>query len=84
MGALAYLSLINTAAALCIQNHAQKRTTASRAALLLSLESVFGLGFSILFYHDNVTVPMLIGCALIGTALVISNRAPKPAQAKTP
>lgn len=84
LGALAYLSLINTAAALCIQNHAQKRTTASRAALLLSLESVFGLGFSILFYHDSVTVPMLIGCALIGAALVISNRAPKPAQAQTP
>ena len=84
IGALAYLSLINTAAALCIQNHAQKRTSASRAALLLSLESVFGLLFSLLFYHDAVTMPMLLGCALIGAALVISNRAPKPAQTQTP
>ena len=70
-----YLGVINTAVAFGLQNFAQKFTAESHAALLLSLESVFGLLFSIWFYHENITLWMGIGCVLIFAALLISNRA---------
>ncbi len=67
-----YLAFINTALAISLQNRMQCYTRSSHTALILSLESVFGLVFSILFYHDSVTLQMGIGCVLILTALVIS------------
>lgn len=74
MGIL-YLGVINTAVAFGLQNFAQKFTAESHAALLLSLESVFGLLFSVWFYHEHITLWMGIGCVLIFMALLISNRA---------
>ena len=71
---IVYLGVINTAVALGLQNFAQKYTSESHAALLLSLESVFGLFFSILYYGDILTLRMAIGCALIFAALLVSNR----------
>ena len=71
---IVYLGVINTAVALGLQNFAQKYTSESHAALLLSLESVFGLLFSILYYGDILTLRMAIGCALIFAALLVSNR----------
>lgn len=71
---IVYLGVINTAVALGLQNFAQKYTSESHAALLLSLESVFGLLFSILYYGDILTLRMTIGCALIFAALLVSNR----------
>lgn len=71
---IVYLGVINTAVALGLQNFAQKYTSESHAALLLSLESVFGLIFSILYYGDILTLRMAIGCALIFAALLVSNR----------
>lgn len=69
---LGYLVLINTALAICLQNFAQKRSKPSHAALLLSLESVFGFLFSALFYRDPVTLRMLAGCGLVLSATLIS------------
>ena len=73
MGIL-YLGVVNTAVAFGVQNFAQKYTSESHAALLLSLESVFGLLLSIWFYDAAVTIWMGIGCALIFAALLVSNR----------
>ena len=73
MGIL-YLGVVNTAVAFGVQNFAQKYTSESHAALLLSLESVFGLLLSIWFYNAAVTIWMGIGCALIFAALLLSNR----------
>ena len=73
MGIL-YLGVLNTAVAFGVQNFAQKYTSESHAALLLSLESVFGLLLSIWFYDAAVTIWMGIGCALIFAALLLSNR----------
>ena len=69
-----YLGIVNTAIAFGLQNFAQRFTSESHAALLLSLESVFGLLFSIWFYHADVTIWMGIGCALIFAALLVSNQ----------
>ncbi len=69
---LIYLVLINTALALTLQNLAQRHAKASHAALILSLESVFGLLFSVLIVHEALSHQVLFGCALVLFALTIS------------
>lgn len=68
-----YLGIFNSAIAFGTQNLAQGFTSESKAALILSLESVFGLAFSLLFYHDPFTLKMAIGCLLIFLSLMVSN-----------
>jgi len=67
-----YLLFINTALAICLQNIAQRYAKPSHAALLLSMESVFGLLFSILVYGERVKGHVLFGCVLVLTAVFIS------------
>lgn len=69
-----YLGVANTAVAFGLQNFAQKYTSESQAALILSLESVFGLLFSIWFYDAVITWQMGIGCILIFAALTVSGK----------
>jgi len=69
---LLYLALFATAGALLLQNVGQKNTPAAPAAILLSLESVFGVIFSIIFYHEAVTLKLLCGFALIFVSVIIS------------
>lgn len=71
-----YLSLICTALALLLQNLGQKYTSASSASLILSLESVFGVIFGILFAGETVSLKMLAGFGFILTAILISELKP--------
>ncbi len=71
-----YLSLICTAMALLLQNLGQKYTSASSASLILSLESVFGVIFGILFAGETVSLKMLAGFGFILTAILISELKP--------
>ena len=67
-----YLCLFATAAALLMQNIGQKYTPPSTAALILSLEAVFGVIFSLIFYHEKLTLRITIGFSLIFLAVIIS------------
>ncbi|MBQ8004516.1 MAG: DMT family transporter, partial [Oscillospiraceae bacterium] len=67
-----YLCLFCTAAALLLQNFGQKYTTPSAAALLLSLESVFGTAFSALMGREDFTVRMICGFVTIFLAIIVS------------
>jgi len=67
-----YLAVINTSAAMLLQNFAQKHTKESHAALLLSMESVFGFIVSVLMFHDPVSGKMLLGCFLILAGVLLS------------
>ncbi len=69
---LAYLSVMCTCAALLFQNVGQIWSDPASASVLLSLESVFGVLFSVIFYHDPVTVRLLLGFVLIFVAVVCS------------
>ena len=69
---LAYLSVVVSMMAFSFQNIGQIYSDPSSAAVILSLESVFGVLCSVIFYHDVVTVPMAIGFALIFVAVVCS------------
>ena len=51
----------------------------SSASVILSLESVFGVLCSVLFYGDPVTVRLLLGFALIFVAVVCSETKLLPA-----
>ena len=61
----AYLGVFCTFLAFLGQTTAQKHTTSTHAAIILSLESVFGSFLSILILNENFTFMMLIGCLII-------------------
>ncbi|MCG8499544.1 MAG: DMT family transporter [Firmicutes bacterium] len=72
MLAVGYLGIFSTFIAFLIQNTAQKHTTATKTAILLSTESVFGTLFSITLLKEQLTYKMLIGCFVIFAAIIIS------------
>ncbi len=69
---LIYLSVGCTACALLFQNFGQKYTTSAAASLLLSLESVFGVAFSVAFGREDSSARLYIGFALIFIAVIVS------------
>lgn len=72
MAGIAYLIIGNTFLAFTLQNVAQKYTKDSLAALLLSFESVFGFIFSVLYYHEVLSVRLIAGCAMCFAAVLLS------------
>ena len=69
---LLYLCVMATTVALLFQNVGQVWSDPASASVILSLESVFGVLFSVLFYGDPVTPRLLMGFALIFVAVVCS------------
>ena len=69
---LAYLCVMATTVALLFQNVGQIWSDPASASVILSLESVFGVLFSVLCYGDEVSFKMLCGFALIFVAVVCS------------
>ena len=51
-------------------------TSSSTAAMLMTLESVFGALISVLFYNETVTGKLLLGFALIFLAVALSEHRP--------
>lgn len=71
-GALCYLVLLSSCVCFVGQNLAQERLDPAEAALLSSMESVFAVLASVLFYHEVVTPAMAVGFALILCAVLAS------------
>lgn len=69
---LAYLAVFATTAALLLQNVGQSVTPAAQAAILLSLESVFGVAFSVLLGAESLTARLIFGFTLIFLAVIAS------------
>ena len=69
---LCYLAIFPTTVAFLFQSVGQSVTPAAPAAILLSLESVFGVLFSVLFAGEIVTPRLLCGFALIFIAVIAS------------
>jgi drug/metabolite transporter (DMT)-like permease len=65
-----YLAIFSTMIAFLLQNVCQKYTAPSTAALLLSMESVFGAIASAIFLGEVMTLRMIFGCALLFIAIV--------------
>ncbi len=70
--AVGYLAIMPTAVAFLIQTWAQKRTTHTEAAIILSMEAVFGTVFSAIILHEVLTIKMIVGSFLILLSVLIS------------
>lgn len=73
VGGLVYLAVFSTTIAMSLQNIGQSMAPASHAAILLSLESVFGALASWLLLGETLTGIMVLGFAIIFAALVVNS-----------
>ena len=77
IAAIIYLTVMATCLCYILQNAGQKYTTPSTAALILSLEAVFGVLFSVVFTSETVTLKVLIGFILVFTSILVSELKPR-------
>lgn len=78
--ALIYLTVACTNLALMFQNIGQAHLPPASAALLLSLESVFGVAFSVALGAEDLTLRVVIGFVLVFAAIVVSEVLPERAK----
>jgi len=76
-----YLAIFSTTLAYLFQNIANQYTSATKAAIILSTESFFGMVLSVIFLHEVLTSRMVVGAILILLAILIAEV--KPAHPKT-
>jgi len=74
--ALAYLVLLSSCVCTVFQNVGQAHVPPAQASLLLSLESVFGVAFSVLLYGEELTLQLALGFGLVFGAVLLSELAP--------
>lgn len=74
---LTYLAVACTTLALLFQNIGQKHLPPSSASLLLSLESPFGVAFSVAFGAETLNAQVLCGFVLIFAAIMVSEVLPE-------
>lgn len=67
-----YLGLVSSMLAFTIQNVAQRYTTTTHAAILLSLEAVFGSLFGILLLGEYASIRFIVGSILILLSVITS------------
>lgn len=72
VGGIVYLGLFATALCLFLQSYGLKYAEPAIGGMLLSLESVFGVLFSVIVYHEQITIRMLLGFTVIFIAIVLS------------
>ena len=70
--ALVYLGIFSSGIAYTLQNLGQARTPPALAAILMSMESVFGAFFGWLILGDVLSSRQLLGCALVFGAVILS------------
>lgn len=69
---LLYLAVFSTTIAFLLQTIAQKHITETKAAIILSTESFWGMAFSVAILSEVMTAKMGIGAILILGAIIIS------------
>lgn len=73
---MAYLVIFASCVALVIQNVALAHVPPAQASLFLSLESVFGVLFSVMLYGEQVGLKLIAGFVLIFGAIIVSETFP--------
>lgn len=69
---IGYVSVFATAVTFMFMSIGIKYTSASYSSLVLCLEAVFGVMFSIIFYHERLSLQVAIGFAVIFIGVVIN------------
>ncbi len=77
---LLYSGILASGVAFILQAWAQQDAPPAHAAILISLESVFGLAFGWWILDEELTDIQLIGCALMLAAIIVAQIKP-PRQA---
>ena len=72
VGGIVYLGLFATALCLFLQSFGLKYAEPAIGGMLLSLESVFGVVFSVIIYGEQITLRMAVGFAVIFIAILLS------------
>ncbi len=67
-----YLGIFSTTLAYCFQTVAQKYTSETKAAIILSTEAFWGMVFSVVLLSEILTYRMMIGAILILIAILLS------------
>jgi len=67
-----FLGIVCTGICFLLQTYGQKNTPVSQAAILLTLESVFGTIASIIFYKEPMSIRLVLGFAAMFIAVLIS------------
>ena len=70
-----YLGIISTTVCYLLQTACQKYVDETKAAIILSMESVFGTLFSVMILHESITLRMILGCIIILAAVILANSA---------
>lgn len=70
--AIIYMSVACTCLAQFLQAQGQRFVSSDQAALILSLESVFGTLFAVIFYGETLTWNLIVGFASIFVAIIVS------------
>ena len=65
-----YMGIFATCIAFFLQTLAQKYTYSTHAAIIISLEAVFGIIFSVIFLKESLTIRMVLGCIAIFLAII--------------
>ncbi|MDQ0242877.1 drug/metabolite transporter (DMT)-like permease [Bacillus fengqiuensis] len=73
---IVYLAVFSTTIAYLFQNMAHQYTSATKAAIILSTESFFGMLLSVLFLHEVLTGRMMMGAIMILMAILIAEVKP--------
>ena len=76
IGEMVYLIVFASCAAMLFQNVAQAHVPPAQASLLLSLEAVFGVLFSVLIYGELISIRLIVGFVLVFVAIVVSETFP--------
>lgn len=74
---LGYLSLFCTALCFFLEAWGMQYTPGTTAAVLMTLEAVFGVLTSVLFYHEAMTGRLVLGFALIFAAVLVTELNPQ-------
>ena len=69
---IVYLTVMCTGVCFFLQTVGQKYTPPSAAAVIMTLESVFGTALSVVLGQETLTAGIILGFGLIFTAILIS------------
>jgi drug/metabolite transporter (DMT)-like permease len=79
---LLYMALVPGALAILAQTWAQAHLSATRTAVIMTMEPVWAAFFAVLFGGESVTMRMLVGGALVLAAMYLVELAPRRDEAK--
>ena len=70
-GSILYLAIFCTLIAYLLQTMSQRYTTSSETAVILSMESLFGMIFSMIIVNEHITTKTALGACLIFLGVIV-------------